>query len=404
MTLWMINYTMKSLICLFLIVIEIDKRRRITLRDDTTDNHDNNEKEQERNTKIPGNTLDYYNEDLTRNAVQGLFTPGEAPRRSGKKDAIVAGYDEDNSSLKPPPQRKRKAAALQDIDDKMEERPARTARREPARREEDPIPKRPAKSEEGFAPQKPIGVGSRNEKVEDIDYDRYRVRDRYRPRPEEKKEPAAGAGTRTVSREREEQRPPQKVSQRAPYTTFKREPYRAKPLTADSPADELDDYQDESFPLSRVILISASVVVLIIFAALIFKINSTSKKLDEAMAKLAPYEENGDYNTLSIQLDAERNKNQELQAQLDEYKLSGVEPVDTENSQGSTEEQNNVSSQATGDVIHIVMAGESLSKISSNYYGTIQGVQKIKDANGLTSDNLNIGQELTIPDVPSDGQ
>ncbi len=48
---------------------------------------------------------------------------------------------------------------------------------------------------------------------------------------------------------------------------------------------------------------------------------------------------------------------------------------------------------ATG--IHVVSKGETLSSIASQY-GT--SVQKLKSSNGLSSDLIKVGQELTVPD------
>lgn len=46
---------------------------------------------------------------------------------------------------------------------------------------------------------------------------------------------------------------------------------------------------------------------------------------------------------------------------------------------------------------HKVANGETLYRISVNYYGSDVGVEKIKRANGLSSNNIMVGQTLTIP-------
>lgn len=46
---------------------------------------------------------------------------------------------------------------------------------------------------------------------------------------------------------------------------------------------------------------------------------------------------------------------------------------------------------------HKVANGETLYRISVNYYGSDVGVEKIKSANGLSSNNISVGQTLTIP-------
>lgn len=46
---------------------------------------------------------------------------------------------------------------------------------------------------------------------------------------------------------------------------------------------------------------------------------------------------------------------------------------------------------------HKVANGETLYRISVNYYGSDVGVEKIKSANGLSSNEIMVGQTLTIP-------
>lgn len=46
---------------------------------------------------------------------------------------------------------------------------------------------------------------------------------------------------------------------------------------------------------------------------------------------------------------------------------------------------------------HKVAANETLYRISLKYYGSDAGVEKIKQANGLRSNNIQVGQTLIIP-------
>ena len=46
---------------------------------------------------------------------------------------------------------------------------------------------------------------------------------------------------------------------------------------------------------------------------------------------------------------------------------------------------------------HVVAPGETLFRIAMNYYGTPDGVGKIKAANGLSSNDISAGQSLIIP-------
>jgi colicin import membrane protein len=53
--------------------------------------------------------------------------------------------------------------------------------------------------------------------------------------------------------------------------------------------------------------------------------------------------------------------------------------------------------EATSNETHTVKSDETLYRIAMNYYNTPDAVQKIKDANGLTSDSISAGQVLILP-------
>lgn len=81
-----------------------------------------------------------------------------------------------------------------------------------------------------------------------------------------------------------------------------------------------------------------------------------------------------------------------------------VEPVVTEDKSEDevTEEQEEVveeepTESVTSGKTHIVQPNETLYRIAMNYYNSPDAVQKIKDANGLTSDSISAGQKLILP-------
>ncbi|MGE7621582.1 LysM peptidoglycan-binding domain-containing protein [Viridibacillus sp. NPDC096237] len=84
-----------------------------------------------------------------------------------------------------------------------------------------------------------------------------------------------------------------------------------------------------------------------------------------------------------------------------------VEPpkdsTETNPDNGATTETNPTSpaeayqqAQASGR-LHTVQTGDTLYKIAMKYYGSIDGIAKIKQANGMTSDNVVVGTSLAIP-------
>lgn len=46
---------------------------------------------------------------------------------------------------------------------------------------------------------------------------------------------------------------------------------------------------------------------------------------------------------------------------------------------------------------HVVQPGETLYRIAMNYYNSADAVEKIKSANGLTSNSISTGQALVLP-------
>lgn len=53
--------------------------------------------------------------------------------------------------------------------------------------------------------------------------------------------------------------------------------------------------------------------------------------------------------------------------------------------------------QTAGANTHVVQPGETLYRIAMNYYNTPDAVERIKAANGLTSNSISEGQKLVLP-------
>lgn len=56
-----------------------------------------------------------------------------------------------------------------------------------------------------------------------------------------------------------------------------------------------------------------------------------------------------------------------------------------------------VEEEQPSEKTHIVQPNETLYRIAMNYYNSADAVEKIKEANGLTSDSISTGQELILP-------
>ncbi|OAK75818.1 LysM peptidoglycan-binding domain-containing protein [Lederbergia galactosidilytica] len=64
--------------------------------------------------------------------------------------------------------------------------------------------------------------------------------------------------------------------------------------------------------------------------------------------------------------------------------------------QESTQDQPPVQNEG-GEVYHTVQPGETLFRIAMNYYQSQEGIEKIRQANGLSGNEISVGQKLRIP-------
>ena len=190
-------------------------------------------------------------------------------------------------------------------------------------------------------------------------------------------------------------------SSRTKMTVSDEDDYRRIALT------EIDDYEqleDETTPVSvlRVVVFCVFLTFLGTLVFLVFRINTLTRHLDQLQAGV----------TIEQPIDVEilMGQRDELQEQvvtlesivtdlLDQvygldFSEDGNQVADTTSPSNETTESQ---PQAGGPTIHIVQAGQSLSSLSTLYFGVSNEYQRIIDANNLTSTNLSLGQELIIP-------
>ncbi len=96
-----------------------------------------------------------------------------------------------------------------------------------------------------------------------------------------------------------------------------------------------------------------------------------------------------------------------LQSRIEEFEamynnslvIEPVSPVNAEGESGNSEVQTTVPTTSTTlPTTHTVVSGDTLSSISGKYYnGDTMQYDKIKSASGITSNDLFVGQVLTIP-------
>ena len=110
--------------------------------------------------------------------------------------------------------------------------------------------------------------------------------------------------------------------------------------------------------------------------------------------------------------EAAENKKEETKAENGQ-KPTASAPAVSKPAAGSTSEQgSNAGTEEKSDqdetaesgntdgyrvVEHVVKAQETIFRISMNYYNSQEGIELIKEWNGLTSNNVRVGQVLKIP-------
>ncbi len=152
-----------------------------------------------------------------------------------------------------------------------------------------------------------------------------------------------------------------------------------------------DDYSTK-FNISliiNVILVVAFSVVTVLMLMKNTSITSLTADLESTKAELLTQSST----ITELQMDLDNYKT--LYESTEEGKLSLQGESTGENTEG---EENTENTQTGAESTYTVQAGDTLSSISQQFYGTSGQYQKIIDANGLASDSLNLGQVLIIPE------
>jgi colicin import membrane protein len=114
------------------------------------------------------------------------------------------------------------------------------------------------------------------------------------------------------------------------------------------------------------------------------------------------YEQNEKKDETAIEPEEETTDSTVVEEVPDETEVNEETPV-TEEQPGAEqpiEEQpvEELPDEQTADAnTHVVKPGETLYRIAMNYYNTPDAVERIKAANGLTSNSISTGQTLVLP-------
>ncbi len=200
-------------------------------------------------------------------------------------------------------------------------------------------------------------------------------------------------------------------TQRQPASETRR-PTKQKPSSSKRSSDKRgsDEIYRRRFErqVSRTIVtgvIGAITTILALIAFFIVTYNYNKLKDDHATVN-NEYQElkmnQPDVNELQFRIDELEELNQALLNQNSNGNNDNTTIVDDNNNDNTnTTDNNNNNNDNTNPItenrVHVVKSGDYLSNISIKYYGNANHIQEIKDANGLTDDNILVGQELIIP-------
>lgn len=100
---------------------------------------------------------------------------------------------------------------------------------------------------------------------------------------------------------------------------------------------------------------------------------------------------------LDEQKQQEEQKRLAEQQRIEEQKRKDEQARIAEQKKREEQERQEKEKQQASRGSHTVQPGETLYRISVNIYGSGDGVEKIKRANGLSSNEISVGQTLIIP-------
>lgn len=367
-----------------------------------------------------GDTLDYYNDSMPRKAVESIFD-----KKDNNEEDIITGYKEEADEEKPdyeaPPQKPvSEPRAKSKIVEEETEIPPREIPAVKIERESKASKLRMPPLEDEGSLEDILAIYSserratRTEKViheynEEREFSKPHSTDVYedydtetKPRTSYKKTKSAyedydeidDTAEPEVARDRPRAseridpatRPPQRTR------TIPTKPDRPRPM----PVDDYDD--DQPIPVAKIAFGVATVAVLLVFTLLIFRINSINAENQGLEAAIETYKKDQNQLTMDNEVLSAKIASLEIDLANAASTIEGMNQSESELPDAQNNEDN-PSQTGSNDTpgTYIVVAGDNLSKISRKFYGTPNDYQKIIDANGLTTEDVYIGQELIIP-------
>ena len=376
-----------------------------------------------------GNTMEYYNEDLSRKAVGRLFDGG-AGKEEDSDEAFVKGFSDKPERPERKPERKKERFAEGAAENPYDDEGVRERKRDKYDRYDD----------DKDAEKSPGGPGKKPEKNMERKSERGVPKSTPQPSPAVRVSHKPGASGGRAPHNPGRVMPGDSAYSSGKhrhdafgedYTQFKRKyedrdyvtgqkkrpPAPPRPgavagVGVGDPRRPDDGYDEpENTGLLKIVFGAVVIVFLVVLAILCFRINDINAKYQEAKNKLDTSQNYGDYNSIKIENEQLIADKADLQKQIDtltaQLAAAGLqtvppsEPPEASGAPGDTqppEQSGAVPSEWPKS--YTVVSGDSLSNIARNFYGSASqtNIDKIKNYNNLTSDNIFPGDVLKIPE------
>lgn len=192
-----------------------------------------------------------------------------------------------------------------------------------------------------------------------------------------------------------------------------RSSYYSKGIAGTNAVDNMVTEHDNSVSTLKLIFFGTFIIILVTLAFLVYRLNSVTTQLEQMQAS----ENTTEYPHINIdtliaqneelaeQVIALENTLTSLQQQIEGSNVeqgtsqinASAPNINQETVNEQSVNQSSGTSPSTNNITHIVQAGQNLSTISEQFYGTSNEFQRIIEANNLQTDNLYVGQVLIIP-------
>jgi len=381
-----------------------------------------------------GNTLDFYNDDMSRKAVGRLFASNDAGSSPSGSDygesphepsGLVSGFDSEyrsggdatHTDNRYPMEGTypRLGSISEDSEMPSLRRKRGGAITQAANNNQDPLDEDGYKFSQ-FRKRQPLdrNSGGRNESEHELDSSsrpgaRRKARtsadyDEHGPRYDEYSEPApsrTGKVYKKIEPQRDFDQKPDPFPQRrakSPMRAPARKPRFA--IHRDEEDDDTDDDYERGAPSMRMIVIGGSLFAgIVVVAIVVFQLISLNSRLAtaEEAAELSAARQH-QINQLTIELGEARNELTTALAEVE--RLEGLQnPAAVTGGQPAGADEEPTGPQAPVRN-HTVQPGQTLSGIGQIFFpGDPNGWMRIAEANGITNPaGIQVGQNLIIPD------